>query len=93
MTTLEVDCQTRFVTALSLMMGPLVFCMPNTTEKPVVHATVNVAGKTYTAEELEYMAAVRAADACHLPSELLLKLAEKYPPPAAWLDTEEEMPF
>lgn len=95
MTTVKIDYRTRLFTALSLMASPTVFNMPSNSEMPVVNVTVNVAGKskTYAAEELEYMAAIRAAEACNLPNEFLLRLAEKYPPPAEWLDTEEEMPF
>lgn len=93
MTTPSVNSQSHFVAAISLMMGQMVFTMTNGTQQPVTKATVSVAGKTYTHEELEYTAAVRAAKACNMPSDLLAELADQYPPPAEWLDSEEEMPF
>jgi hypothetical protein len=78
---------------MPLTMPQMVYDMSSVTERTKTRATVSVAGKKYTEEELEYMAAVRTAAACDLPGAFLVELAAKCPPPPEWLDTEEEMPF
>jgi hypothetical protein len=74
-------------------LSQMVYDMSKGTDQCRTKANVSVAGKTYTEEELDYMAAVRAAASCDLPGAFLVELAAKCPPPAEWLDTDEEMPF
>jgi hypothetical protein len=79
--------------AMPLTPSQMVYDMSNGAERSRTKAIVSVAGKTYTDEEMEYMAAMRVADSFHLPNKKLKALAAKYPPPPEWFGTEEEMPF
>jgi hypothetical protein len=78
---------------MPLTLPEMVYDMSNGADGSRTKATVSVAGKTYTDEELEYMAAMRVADSFNLPNKKLKALAAKCPPPPEWFGTEEEMPF
>jgi hypothetical protein len=78
---------------MPLTVPPLVYDMSSASGQSRTKATVSVAGKTYTDEELEYMAAMEAADNFNIPNAELLALAETSPPPPEWFKRIEKKPF
>jgi hypothetical protein len=67
--------------------------MPEKTEGAVTKVTVSFLGKTYTQEELEYIATRHVAEKFGLPNADLLAIAAEHHPPPEWYKTKEEMPF
>ncbi len=82
-----------FFVVIPIVMSQIVCDMSSGNEQGNTKAIVSVSGKTYTDDELEYMAAMQVAAGFHLPNEKLKALAAKYPPPPEWYETEEEAPF